>query len=85
VSDIIRENIPSLMSISGRIYHRHFSHDEIRELIRFYQTEVGKKAIQVMPKLLQESMAAGQQWGRSLMPEIRKRVNEALKDKGVSI
>ena len=85
VSEVIRENIPGLMAISGRIYHRHFSHSEIRELIAFFQTTVGKKAIKVMPELLRESMTAGQQWGQSLMPEVRKRVNDALKDKGVTI
>jgi uncharacterized protein len=44
------------------IYVKHFTHDEVRALLDFYTTPVGRKVIRVMPMLAQESSAAGQRW-----------------------
>lgn len=65
------------------VYHRHFTHDEIRELLAFYQTPIGKKAIKVLPQVVSESMAAGRRWGESLGPEIETRVRAALEREGL--
>jgi hypothetical protein len=54
-------------------------------MIRFYSTDLGKKTIRVMPALMQESMAAGQQWGQALGPQIEERVKARLKKEGVAI
>jgi hypothetical protein len=65
------------------IYSKYFSHAEIRELLVFYQSDVGQKAIAVLPQVINESMLAGQRWGESMGPEIRRRVDEALKKEGL--
>jgi hypothetical protein len=65
------------------IYHKHFTHQDIRELLAFYQTPTGKKAVQVLPKVIDESMLAAQSWVESLLPEIEKRVKAALKREGI--
>ena len=54
------------------IYDKYLTHDEIKIIITFYETPVGKKMIAVLPQIMQESMAAGQQWGK----EIGERVVE---------
>ena len=41
---------------------RHFTHSEIRALLDFYGTDVGRKAVAEMPALLKEGAAAGQAW-----------------------
>jgi hypothetical protein len=48
------------------VYERHFSSDEIRQLIAFYQTPIGKKMIAELPAVMQESTEAGRQWGAAL-------------------
>lgn len=40
----------------AEIYGRHFSKDELRDLVRFYRSETGKKAVSVMPKITAEAM-----------------------------
>ena len=50
------------------LYDKHLTHPEIKELIKFYETEVGKKLISVMPAITAESMQAGQQWVCSFTP-----------------
>lgn len=65
------------------IYDKYFTQADIRELLAFYQTPVGKKFTSVMPKVLGESMLAGQKWGQSLGPEIDKRVKAVLAKEGI--
>lgn len=65
------------------IYDKYFTQAEIKELVAFYQTPIGKKAIAVLPKVVNESMLAGQKWGQSLGPEIDKRVKAVLTKEGL--
>ena len=52
------------------VYERHFSSDELRQLIAFYQTPIGQKLTAELPAVTQESMQAGREWGRRLGAEI---------------
>ena len=85
VNQVISENLPNFVALVIPVYARHFTHEEIRGLIKFYQTDVGKKAIRVLPTLMQEGMLLGQQWGNALVPEIQKRVLERFKAEGVDL
>ena len=58
------------------IYDKHYTHDEIKQLIEFYESPVGQKSIRVMPQIVQESQAAGQRWGRELALKVQKRLQE---------
>lgn len=82
VGAVLDANMPALEAGLIPIYDRHFSHQEIREMIRFYNTETGRKTIRVMPLLLHESMQLGQRWGESLGPELEKRIAARLKREG---
>jgi hypothetical protein len=65
------------------IYDKHFTHQDIRDLLSFYQTPIGKKAILVLPQVANEGMLTGQRWGQSLGPELDKRIIPALKREGL--
>jgi hypothetical protein len=67
------------------IYNKYLTLEEIRELIRFYKTPVGKRAISVLPKMMQESMQASQAWAQSLGPEIQRRVLTRFEKEGIKI
>jgi hypothetical protein len=56
------------------VYDHHFSSDEIRQLIAFYQTPVGRKMVSEMPAVMQESMQAGRQWGGSIGASVGKQL-----------
>jgi len=85
VDAVIAEHIPSFREMSVLLYHKYFTHDEVKQMIVFYSSDLGRKTIQVMPMLLRESMTLGQQWGNSLAPEIRRRVRDRLRGQGVEI
>lgn len=80
---VINDNIGSLKTQLISLYGKYFTDDEIRDMIRFYASDTGKKAIKVMPVMLQESMATGRQWGNSLVPELKRRLAERLHQQGV--
>ena len=64
------------------VYGRHFSVDELRALLAFYDTPVGKKLIAVQPTLAQESMAAGRDWGQRIGAEAGAEISkESVKTK----
>lgn len=57
-----------------KTYRRHFTQAEIKELVRFYDTELGKKFIAVSPELtlniMQDSQKIGQYLGFKVGQEI---------------
>ncbi len=59
------------------IYDKHFSAGELRDLLRFYESPIGKKTTQVMPAINQEALQIGQQWGSEVALRVKRRV-EAL-------
>ena len=66
-----------LIDLTIPAYAKHLTHDEIKELIKFYESPVGKKLVKVQPQIMQESMVAGQKWGMDL----GRRIAEQLKSK----
>lgn len=65
------------------IYARHFSHQDVRDMIAFYETPLGRKTLEVTPKIMQESMQLGQQWALRVMPGVQEKVTARLKAEGL--
>ena len=58
--------VEELMSLSIPIYDKYFSQEEIRSMIRFYETPLGQKTIQVLPQLMEEMRKKGEELGSKL-------------------
>ena len=67
------------------VYDKYYSDADIKALIKFYQLDIGKKTIKVMPSLIGESMKIGQAWGQKLGPVIEERVMKRFKEKGFDL
>lgn len=74
-----------LSDLLVEIYHRHLDDKEIRGLIAFYETPLGKKLIEVTPAISQESVAAGMAWGQRMAPILNQRITDRLKKEGINI
>jgi len=74
-----------LMDQIAEIYMQHFTHADILEMNKFYRSPVGKKAINVMPQLLQESTERGEAWGQSLAPKLERQLLNELRSEGYEI
>jgi len=71
-------SINDLIELLTPTYQKHLTLEEIKGLIEFYETPVGKKYAQKSPLIMQESMQIGQQWGMKIGEEFAKK----MKDKG---
>ncbi len=59
-----------LIDLIVPIYDRNLTQDDVRELIKFYESPTGKKFVSVLPKITQESMVVGEKWGRDLAQRV---------------
>ena len=85
VSGVVKDNLASIFELMLSIYHQHFTHEEIKGMIQFYSTDLGRKLIQAMPSIMQESMRAGAQWSKSLEPELERRLKNRLLKEGMDL
>jgi len=85
-----KTEIPQLLDSAVPLYDKYFSHEDIKGLIRFYETPLGQKALSVLPRLsieMQgEGMKVGEKLGRQSMlevlsehPELQKALEAAQK------
>jgi hypothetical protein len=58
------------------VYDKNLSSQEIKDIIKFYESPTGKRLISVMPVITQESMVIGQQWGREIGERVVKKLQQ---------
>jgi len=74
----------ALVELTTPIYMKYLDEEDLINTLEFYKTETGKKFIDVMPLITQESMQAGNGWGQSLAPIIQERVMKRLEAEGLA-
>jgi len=72
-----RINIDDLVDACIPVYRKYYTHDDIKQLIQFYESPLGKKMVAVTPAMTQETMIIGQNWGEQLGYDI---VNELIRE-----
>lgn len=72
-----------LMAGVVRVYARHFTSEDVKQLVEFYNTDIGKKLVATMPALTQESMDAAQKWAEREMPRVTRVLQERLRKEGL--
>jgi hypothetical protein len=88
-----KADMKSLLNLLTPIYDKYLSDEEIKGLIVFYQTPLGKKTLEVMPKVMAESQDEGRKWGEQLgrqamqdvlaeHPDLARQLDEAQKARG---
>ena len=70
----VRED--DMIELTCQIWDKHFTHQEVRDLIRFYESPTGQKIIRETPAIQQESLLAGQKWGNQIVDRILVRLRE---------
>jgi hypothetical protein len=85
IVNVMNENIDFFLASQAKSYNKYFTHVEIKELIQFYQSEVGRKFIQIYPSLIQDIMNEAQIFSVYLQPKIEERVRKRLEKEGVDI
>jgi uncharacterized protein len=59
------------------VYANHFTEKEVKELIAFYKTPIGKKLVEKLPLISQESFGIGEAWGKALSEKVVSKLKAA--------
>lgn len=65
------------------LYAKYFTHADVKALIAFYETDLGRKTIANMPMLMREGAAIGEEWAKGAMPGILQILQARLKSEGL--
>jgi hypothetical protein len=71
-----------LLNEVARIYAERFSEQELKALIAFYKSPLGRKMVMDEPTIIDESMRRAQTWGDALSSEVMERFRQEMKKKG---
>ncbi|TAK49813.1 MAG: DUF2059 domain-containing protein [Xanthobacteraceae bacterium] len=66
----------------ARQYASGFTEQELKEMVAFYSSPLGRKMIEQEPKLLQASIAYMKNWGEKLSAEVIDRFRNEMKKRG---
>ncbi|OQP61915.1 hypothetical protein A3860_29920 [Niastella vici] len=68
----------TLIDLIIPVYAKYYTDEDVTQLIDFYRTPLGKKVIEKLPLITQESYLIGAEWGKKLGEKAFK----MLKEKG---
>lgn len=74
--------IDQFIELTAELYAAHFTAAELREVIKFYEGETGKKFLQKLPELTRQSLAIGNRFGQEIAREVQKEMIEELRNRG---
>ncbi len=67
-SDLVNQLVP--------IYAKHLSMADVKGLVAFYKSPVGRKYVKVQPFIVQDSMKVGRTWGLKLANSVVKELKK---------
>jgi len=69
----------------AKIYAEHFTEQELKDLVAFYRTPLGKKMLTQEPIALDQSLKAAQAWAVRFSDEVIERFHAEMKKKGYNL
>jgi len=79
------ELAPRMAEVNNEVakaYASHFNEAELKEMLTFYKSPLGRKMISDEPKALQESMLFAQEWSRKFSGEVLSSIRAEMKKMG---
>jgi len=71
-----------LMAYAAKLYADRFSEQELKDMLAFYKSPLGKKMTNVEPQVLDATFEYVQQWGQKVSEEVMNRFRAEMKKKG---
>ncbi len=66
LTEDFNSTLPSLYSQIAEVYTKEFTHDDVKQMLAFYDSEIGKKLASKQKAIVEQSGIAGEQWGLDL-------------------
>jgi hypothetical protein len=74
-----------LVNEAARLYASRFSEQELRDVLAFYKTPLGRKIVTEEPAILEQSLQNAQSWADRLSEEIIGKFRAEMRKKGHEI
>ena len=91
VGEVVAQELKAAFAPSGvmadglaAVYARYFTADEIRGLIAFYESSLGRKMVAAGPSVTQDKLKLALAWARERGPAMQKRIDERLRAEGIT-
>ncbi len=72
----------TMLDAAATVYASNFTVEELHQIEAFYRQPVGQKLLEKTPAIAQQNRQIGQDVSRKAAEELRKRLTEALRQKG---
>ena len=69
-------SLEELLELLVPVYKKYLTIEDLKGMIKFYETPVGRKYAQKSPLIVQESMQVGQQWGMKMGKKIKEKIKQ---------
>jgi len=69
----------------AKVYAQRFTEPELKEIVAFYKTPIGKKMITEEPIALDQSLRMAQNWATRFSDEVLERFRAEMKKKGYNL
>jgi hypothetical protein len=66
----------------SKLYATHFTEQELKNILAFYQSPTGKKMLVQQPIVIDASMSFAQSWANKLSEQVTAQMREELKKRG---
>jgi len=73
---IMSDEISELNKQLFPIYKKYLSHQDLKEIIKFYESPIGKKLLKSQPMIMKESFQLGVKWGQNVAQRVMKEMKE---------
>lgn len=77
--EFLKTSLNDLTEMLVPVYKKYFTEADLKEMIAFYNSPVGKKFAQTSPMIMKESMVIGQEWGRKIGEDFAKKIEQKSK------
>ena len=81
----MRAALPEFVKSFSVIYAQHFTEQELKAIIQFYDSPVGKKMIAKQPEMMQQGQALGAAWGREIAMRAIDKHRAKFAEKGIRL
>jgi len=79
-AELLNTSFNDLFEMLTPVYAKYLTLADVEEMIKFYETPIGKKFAKNTPSITQESMQIGQQWGMKMGERITEKMMKEKKD-----
>ncbi len=71
-----------LSDITAKVYAEHFTEAELKDMLTFYQSPLGRKMVVEEPKVVNEAMTRAGEWGDLLAEDAVAKMRAEMKKRG---